>query len=511
MSHRAHIEITAPFRIGDIVAEVEMEGGEKATVVLRGGKFQGDLPAPARRLRLTLRDAPDGSALAPEEADAPAAEAPRGPALGIDTLFGAGVDIPDTGELLAQVAWGMPCGSVEPPPEDKEDPTLFGSWEHMQTVDWIGRDQDDMPLRFGHFKSDFSKDTPLRVGDKNLRFPDIVALAGDFYAHLDEAARKTKAIADMWPPIGGVLGWLSGDYRERTLTGESIEAAEHLLRLIYRDKDTVMSTAENVFVTAGDTLFKDFPLRRYGALASQNYCHFGSQPWDGTVDDANNDALAMYRLYHRRALAEAAKAGAAKDGPALLQAIVVEGFACHFLTDLCASGHIRVPRRALAKKLGIVKGGAAAGECHNEDNKGLWVRMRKNPEGAMRYVWWAVGDNYLLTRRGAQHLAMVREAVRRSVEEVFASFAGVAPSVCAEDLLPVPLAPGEPPADLDIAPDAVILGTTHPAGSRPIGLPPNGYPLYAVSKKGVLGKRAGAGPRYEVVGDKGELTLGAGA
>src|SRR6185436_14404651 len=100
--------------------------------------------------------------------------------------------------------------------------------------------------------------------------------------------------------IGGVLEWLAGDYRELTLVRESREAAEHLLQIIRRDKDTVMSTAENVFVTAGDTLFKDFPLRRYGALASQNFCHFGSQPWDGTIDDAHNDGLAMYRLYHRR-------------------------------------------------------------------------------------------------------------------------------------------------------------------------------------------------------------------
>lgn len=508
MPHRTHLEITAPFRIGDIVAEVDLQGGGKTDVILREGLFEGDLPARAERLRLTLRDAPDGSALAPEQADVPAPQPPRGAPFEVDVLFGSGVEIPADGHLVAQVTWGMPCAAEQAPQEDKLEPTLFGAWEHMKTTEWIGRDQLGKPLSFNHLRADFSTETPLAVGNKNLRFPEIVALAGDYYAHLDEKARNTPAIAAMWPPIGGVLGWLAGDYRETTLTGESAEAAAHLLQTIYRDKDKPLTTAENISSTGGDTLFRDFPLRRFGALASQNFCHFASQPWDGTVDDARNHGLQMYRLYHERALAEARKAGAAKDGPALLQSLVVEGFACHFLTDLCASGHIRVPRRELTAKLGIVKGGAAAGAAHNEDNKGLWVRMRMNPPNRKRYVWRAVGDNFLLTTAGAQHLAMVREAVRRSVEEVFATFAGVTPRVKGEDLLPVPLPPGQGPSGTDLAPDAVILGVIRAAGMWPRGAQVNSYPLYALSRDGALGKRIGAGPGYEHVGAKGGFELG---
>lgn len=107
----------------------------------------------------------------------------------------------------------------------------------MKTTDWIGQDQLGKPLSVNHLPAKLSPGTPLAVGDKNLRFPEIVALAGDYYAHLDEKARNTPAIAAMWPPIGGVLGWLAGDYREMTLTGRSAEAAAHLLQTIYRDKE----------------------------------------------------------------------------------------------------------------------------------------------------------------------------------------------------------------------------------------------------------------------------------
>lgn len=514
MAHAVHIEITAPFQLGDVVAEVTYDGG-KTLVVLREGVADVTLPAPAKLVKLTQEDAPDGSELAPERSDLPAKQAPRGAVVPVDELFDHGVPVPADGSLVVQLAWGMPCASAPPPPKPV-DGTRFGSWEHILTAEWMGLDQRDKPLLdwiAKRIRGDvrLPKDIPLPVGDKLLRFGEIIALSGDFYAHLDEVAAQTKEIADAWPAIGGVLGFFAGDYRETTLQAESAEAAEHILQIVFRDRDKHPGMAGEIATGAVDTLFNKYPLRRYGALASQNYCHFASQPWDGSIDDDRNLALKLYRLYHRRALQEAEAARATRDEAAVVQAIVVDGFACHFLTDLFASGHLRVPRRALTERLGIVRGGSASKAAHDEDNKGLWVRMRKAP-GRQRVVWCAYGDNYLRDKDGQQHLAMVREAVRRSVEEVCARFTGKAPSGIAEDMLPVPLPSGQGPRPEDLSPDSVIMGPVHSANPKPKDAPAtNAFPLWIQAKDGALWKRVGDGPTYKALDSKGTMTLGASA
>jgi hypothetical protein len=499
MAHPVKLQLTAPFQLGDMVAEIEMEGGEKVDRVLRGGALQGELHARAKRLRLTQRGAPDGSALAPERPDEPAGTAPHGEVVDILELFEKGVDIPEDGSLTLQLTWSMPCDSQSPPPEDKVGPTLFNFLEHRVTSEWIGLDQKGQKLRHGGFTADFSHATPLDVGGKNLVFGDIMGLAADYYAYLDDTAAATPEIAAMWPDIGGLAGWVAGDYRKPTLAGDSRESVEKLLRVVSREGGFQVNDL-------------NFPLRRYGALASQNFCHFASQPWDGAIDDGRNDALKMYRAYHRRAIAEARAAGDARSASGLFHALVVEAFACHFLTDLFATGHIRVPRRELSKALDIVDGGIAAGLAHNEDNRGLWVKMRKNPPGSPRFVWWAVGDAFLFTKAGAMHLQIIKEAVRRAVDEVFAAFAHSQAPLLAEDLLPVPLPPGKGRAAGDIAPNAAIMGPVHAAGQWPQASMElvNGYPMYALAPDGRLGKRIDAGPEYDVVRGSGKLTLGGG-
>lgn len=513
MAHAVHIEITAPFQLGDVVADVAYEGGT-ARVVLRSGVADVELPGPAKTVKLSLDEAPDGSELAPERSDLPAKQAPRGIVVQADELFDHGVAVPADGELVVQLAWGMPCASAPPPP-DPVDKTRFGSFEHMLTAEWMGLDQNDQPLldclarRLSH-KVPVPKDIPLPVGDKLLFFGEIIALSGDFYAHFDDVAAQTKEIAEAWPSIGGVLGFFAGDYRETTLKAESSAAAESILQLVFRDRDKHPGAAGEILTGAVDTLFHKYPLRRYGSLASQNYCHFGSQPWDGSIDDDRNLALRLYRLYHRRAKDEAAAAAAAQDEAALLQAIVVDGFACHFLTDLFASGHLRVPRRALTEKLGIVRGGSASKKAHDEDNQGLWVRMRKSP-GAQRVVWRAFGDNLLRGKAGQQHLAMVREAVRRSVEEVCAQYSGKEPSGIAEDMLPVALPSGEGPKPGDVSPDAEILGPVHFAHSWPEDAPAtNAFPLWIQTKDGQLWERL-EGSEYQALRSTRTMTLKASA
>ncbi|MBI4951274.1 MAG: hypothetical protein HY908_04520 [Myxococcales bacterium] len=506
MPHTVHLELTAPFALGDYCAEVALEDGTSARVVLRKGVYDGALPARARTMRLVLADAPDGEAPLALE-DPSCATEPAGPPVWLDALFDAGVPVPADGRLVVQVVWGLPCDAEVPPP-NATDGKRFGSWEHILCAERVGLDEHDQPLVARGVRAAVDKSTKLAVGSKTLEFGQIIALAGDFYAHLDDAAKADVDIAAAWPEVGGLLGALAGDYRALTLSADSAAAAQAILGVVFRDRDQRPSIAAEVFTAIGDTLFRGFPGRRYAALASQNFCHFGHQPWDGTEDDAANEALRLYRLYHARALREVA--AAPRDVKVLGQAMVVDAFACHFLTDLFASGHIRVPRRALVGTLGIVCGGKASVAAHNEDNQGLWVRMRRGPAKGARVVWRAYGDSYLRTPESLQHLEMVREAVRRSTAEVLLTCAGEKlPAILAEHLIPVPLAPGEGPAPGDAPPDAALLGPKHASAERPTGVPGhNGFPLYALSSAGVLGRRRGDGPTYDLARGKGQFVLG---
>src|SRR5262249_38818737 len=153
---------------------------------------------------------------------------------------------------------------------------------------------------------------------------------GDFYAHFDDDARAAFAWA--WPEMRGLAGWLAGDYRGTTLEGDAASATSLLLEGIERDRNKDQNGAGGFATLAMDVVFANSPARRYLALSSQNMCHFAC-PEPGR----DNPALALYRAYHQRAIASARTArSAVRADEALLSALAVDAFGCHFLSDLFA-------------------------------------------------------------------------------------------------------------------------------------------------------------------------------
>jgi hypothetical protein len=394
-----------------------------------------------------------------------------------------GREIPDDGVFRARLIWGAHCHS-EPPPGGVEG-QRFASWEHVICADFVGLaaaadfEQPTQPLVLKGIRAPCKWDTPL-LGART--FGEIVCLAGDFYAHLDADAAHDFEWA--WPPLGTVAGWLTGDYRETTLTGDKPASVGELLCVIRRDKDKHGNAAGEFVAMAYDVLAHDFPARRYLALSSQNYCHFAC-PGPGAPD---NEALRLYAAYHERALRQAAAAPSAADSDtALRRALVTDAFACHFLSDLFASGHLRVPRRLLGERYGVLRGALHMSlQMHNEDNElGLWCTPRLPRPGQARLVWRAYGDGKLRSPEAGPHRWLVQEAVRRSAAEVFAAFCRVdmAPIDCAVALLPVPLPPGNAPG-----PEDRVVPEGGPANRRP---GPNHWPLYWFSEHGDVTHRRG--------------------
>jgi hypothetical protein len=492
MSNRLTVSLTAPFALGDVAANVALENGQVIAVVLRDGQFSADLPSRPLRMMLSAGSAPSGEralrVASPADGGMSGDEG-SGPPVDVNNLFDdPGCNIPSGGVLKGRLVWGAQCHGEQHP--ESGEGRRFASWEHVICAEYVGLasapsdwSEPTRPLTINGIRAPFNKNTFLPLAMSSRTFGEIVCLAGDFYAHLDDSAVRDFEWA--WPPISGIKGWLAGDYRASTLVGDEEANVAELLGVIRRDKDAHHNAAGEFAALAYDTAKHDYPARRYLALSSQNYCHFAC-PGPNAGGD-HNEALRLYRAYHERALGQAQAARQAESPEsALLSALATDAFGCHFLSDLFASGHIRVPRRLLGENYGILRGALYMSRVmHDEDNTlGLWCTPRLQKSGQSRFVWRAYGDGVLRQPKADSHRRMVQEAIRRSAAEIFAAYCRVTlpESERAVALLPVPLGPGETPGPQD---------RTHTPGGAPDAAPPNHWPLYWFKSDGTVTRRTG--------------------
>jgi len=118
---RFEVQVSAPFGACDVDAEVEYDGGRQR-IEIRGGRYAGELPGPARRLRFLDEAVPPSGA--------PPIEDPTAQPVDVERLFGAGVEMQAEGMLRLLVLWGTPCHQPVELPEGRR----FGSFEHQLTA-----------------------------------------------------------------------------------------------------------------------------------------------------------------------------------------------------------------------------------------------------------------------------------------------------------------------------------------------------------------------------------------
>ncbi|MES2504027.1 MAG: phospholipase [Myxococcota bacterium] len=138
---------------------------------------------------------------------------------------------------------------------------------------------------------------------------------------------------------------------------------------------------------------------RYLNLAEQDFDHFG------------DNAVKAYIAGHEAALSEAVKGN-------LGRAYAMDGFACHFLSDRFAAGHIRTPRDYLALNVTpAFVGSLLAGFMHDEENlAGVHV---VNEYGDR---WIAYGDERYQDPLNSTNKAMMLKALQASVDEVYLAY-----------------------------------------------------------------------------------------
>lgn len=477
MTFAVDVHLETPFDLGAVTAQIDLEGGGVVEATLATGRLVTECTR--RPLALRLRGDDDE-----RRTDGPAPPLPASGSVDLAQLFTVGVALPADGRLHARLVLLPPCQEAAPQTQAALPKLRFEPAEHSLCAAFVGREaaiDGAAELRFGERVAP-AFDARLPVGTQRLTFGEIVALAGDFYADLDAPARQAFDWA--WPQVPALY-----DFRKVSLAEDDDAQVARLQELIRREPGEA-GLAEQFAAGALDAL-AGYASARCAVLAAYNHCHFAC-PESGA---AGNPALRLYRAYHQRALAEARAAaeryGAeAEDG--LRAALAADAFGCHFLTDLFASGHLRVPRRLLQEQGGTLIGGRRSHRMHQEDNaRGLWVTtlVPSRP----RVVWQALGDARL--RDAPLHLAQVQEAVRRSAGEVFATWCGEPwpQQHAAEALLPVALAPGEQLRHSDVLPD----GSVAPADASP-----NHWPLFWFSSEGRVLRRVGAGAlgEYQVLG-----------
>lgn len=247
----------------------------------------------------------------------------------------------------------------------------------------------------------------LQKGQTSIHFHHIIALAGDYYGVYGKAIAAAETIKEK---------------RERfleafaTLEKANCEEIEQLILLIEQDFQQDERSALPHHCYSSQLSAREGKLKKIkpdvGELLIDNSDHFYKQ------------AKKAYRIGHTLAIEEARKA---KGQPAgLKRAYAMDAFACHFLTDLFASGHLRNQRLELEiflKQIGfgidLAKkfAGILTGAQHEKDGaEGL------NVKNGRREYWRAYGDGCYRTPKNAYNKTKAIEATQSSIDEVYAAF-----------------------------------------------------------------------------------------
>ncbi|UDI93762.1 MULTISPECIES: phospholipase [Pseudomonas] len=280
---------------------------------------------------------------------------------------------------------------------------------------------DNTRLRFGENAEPLlAQNVPLHLPNGSaLTYGQVLALGGDFYGVVDRPINEGATPADRLQRFTAAFDTLAA------LPASKAEAVQ-ILAIMQKEIDAVKQAIKDgkqpheAYDALGDTLSEEwnkitgggsfasalFPLGRYLKLAAKNADHFGE--W----------ARQAYIAGHTAALQVAAAAHASQDELQLERAYAMNAFADHYLTDLFSSGHLRVPRKAMAAAVTPSDLGSLITRfMHDEDSKfGLKVR---NGHGEQ---WRAFGDKRYFDATDADNRKQVSQAVQDSADEVYAAY-----------------------------------------------------------------------------------------
>ena len=255
--------------------------------------------------------------------------------------------------------------------------------------------------------------TLLDQGVNKIQFQHIVALAGDFYGVAGEAISlpggdevdKTKRFQKAFDTLDKadekelheVMSEIDNECREIKNSGAPHHCYTCQMPVTHKAIKKIKSNIEELLIDNSD--------------------HFST------------NAEEAYQIGHVLAMHVAKEAGK-NPGPqnlGLERAYAIDAFACHFLTDLFASGHTRNQRGDLELflihqfELSLQKAKTIAGILtyaqHEKDgNEGLNVYNKKGEQ------WRAFGDGNFFAPKNAPNKMMAIAATQASVDEIYYAY-----------------------------------------------------------------------------------------
>lgn len=287
---------------------------------------------------------------------------------------------------------------------------------------------------------------PLSNGYE-LTFGEIIALSGDFYATLnaisdgpdrqtvflehfatldnekDGQAKKILAI------IGQEIAMINKALKNGTLPSDGYEALGNTTNVEYNvatgGGSRVGSEVSKYFPNIN--IINIEPQGRMMYIADVNWDHFAY----------NGMSWNAYFAGHKLAMQVASLAGKTNNFDGLKRAYAMDAFACHYLSDHFAGGHLRTPRKMLHYGTSYYDvwsqtvGDYLSKLMHDEDNRlGVMVQnnacFNKNSKVSCN-KWMAYGDAYMADPENAENLKMQFAALQQSIDEVWQSFVAKAP------------------------------------------------------------------------------------
>lgn len=244
-----------------------------------------------------------------------------------------------------------------------------------------------------------------------LGFGDIVALAGDFYGVPNQAISlpggNEEAKTNRFMAAFNTLEEANPEELRRVLNEIEQECLQVANSALPHHCYSSQLIEHNARLTDAKKDYQD--------LLEDNSDHFSTQ------------AVKAYEIGHRIALDIAKNSGRNRDRKGLVRSYAIEAFACHFLTDLFSSGHIRNQRgdleKFLVKKLRFKEKRAkplaailTAAQHEKDGQSGVNVRNNRGNE------WRSYGDGFFFSPQSEENRRRVTEATIHSLKEIYDAY-----------------------------------------------------------------------------------------
>lgn len=252
------------------------------------------------------------------------------------------------------------------------------------------------------------KTLQTKSGSIDLTFADLIWLSGDFIG-------EPKEIVGLSPEPTATLQKNLDGYEKYK---EYIPAIKTVFKEKLVESNTYIQTGQALEVSEeynyrfnaatggwGGALGAVLKQGLYLKMAAYNYDHFG------------NNALKTYVTAHSLALDLASKANTIEE---LNNAYFVEGYAAHFLTDLFAAGHLRVPRAEIVDY------------CSNlpQELSSFLTKIMHDQDGTIGLnitngrgdIWFGAGDKYYYTEANRTNRERAISSLQQSVDQIYSAY-----------------------------------------------------------------------------------------